>query len=63
MDGGSDVADDRLAEERPAKEALAALEDVDPGIESAPANVVVGPVMSLFDRTKDPVRKALADST
>lgn len=31
-----------------------------PGMESATANTVVGPVMSLFDRTKDLVRKALS---
>ncbi|MGH3916365.1 MAG: hypothetical protein ACRDTC_23595 [Pseudonocardiaceae bacterium] len=33
-----------------------------PGAESAIANLVVGPVMSLFDRPKNLVRKALADS-
>lgn len=122
VEGGSDVADARLAEEREAKELLAKLEDMDPdapkflgllsklrmsvlehayneeayefrylrrevgssqlqaltaavkaaeamapthphpGMESATANVVVGPVMSLFDQTKDLVRKALSDS-
>lgn len=33
-----------------------------PGVESVTANTVVGPLMSLFDRTKDLVRKALSDS-
>jgi hemerythrin superfamily protein len=31
------------------------------GVESATANNLAGPVLSLFDRTKDLVRKALAD--
>jgi hemerythrin superfamily protein len=31
-----------------------------PGVESATANLVAGPVLSLFDRTKDLVRSALA---
>lgn len=122
VDGGADVVDDRLAEERQAKEALAALEEITPdapefpgllsqlrasvlehahneesyefrylrqavepsrlraltaavraaeavapthphpGVESATANTLVGPAMSLFDRTKDLVRKALSES-
>lgn len=32
-----------------------------PGVESATANTVAGPVLSLFDRTKDLVRKAIHD--
>ena len=31
-----------------------------PGVESATANTVVGPVVSLFDRTKDMVRQAMS---
>jgi hypothetical protein len=122
VQGGNDVANDRLAEELEAKEILASMEDMGPdspefpaalsrlrtsvlehayneeayefrylrrevapaqlralstavkaaeavapthphpGMESATANILVGPVMSLFDRTKDLVRKALADS-
>jgi hypothetical protein len=30
-----------------------------PGVESATANIVAGPPVSLFDRTKDMVRKGL----
>jgi Hemerythrin HHE cation binding domain len=122
VEGGGDIADDRLAEERAAKETLARLEDLGPdaaefpsllaelrasvlrhahneeayefrylrrevarsqlqslvgmvraaeavapthphpGVESATANIVAGPVVSLFDRTKDMVRKALSDN-
>jgi hypothetical protein len=118
--GGGDIVDDRLAEEREAKEMLAKLEDVGPdsnqfplllaklrvsvlahahheeayefrylrrevaaselqplvsmvraaeavapthphpGVESATANTVAGPVASLFDRTKDMVREAMS---
>lgn len=32
-----------------------------PGVESATANTVAGPLLSLFDRTRDLVRKALDD--
>jgi hemerythrin superfamily protein len=32
-----------------------------PGVESATANNLTGPMLSLFDRTKDLVRKALTD--
>ncbi|MGW0466282.1 hemerythrin domain-containing protein [Streptomyces sp. NPDC003027] len=119
LPGGEQVVADRLAEERAAKEALAALDDMDtddpkflprlltlradvqeharaeeryefihirrssdaaklasmargvkaaeamaptrphPGVESAAANVAVGPVAALMDRTKDAVRKAM----
>src|SRR5918997_1178790 len=119
VDGGGDIVDDRLTEERAAKEMLARLEDLGPdaaefpsllaelrisvlthahneeayefrylrrevaaaqlqplvdmvraaeavapthphpGVESATANTVAGPVVSLFDRTKDMVRKAM----
>ncbi|HKR51450.1 MAG TPA: hemerythrin domain-containing protein [Pseudonocardiaceae bacterium] len=122
VDGGGDIVDDRLAEERAGKEMLAQLEDLGPdatefpsllaelrtsvlthahneeayefrylrrevagaqlqplvsmvraaeavapthphpGIESAIANTVAGPVVSLFDRTKDIVRKAMSDN-
>jgi len=122
VDGGGDIVDDRLAEERAAKEMLARLEDLGPdaaefpsllaelrvsvlthahneeayefrylrrevaaaqlqplvgmvraaeavapthphpGVESATANTVAGPVVSLFDRTKDMVRKAMSGS-
>jgi len=118
--GGGDIVDDRLSEERAAKEMLAKLEDLGPdaaefpsllaelrtsvlmhahneeayefrylrrdvsaaqlqplvgmvraaeavapthphpGIESATANTVAGPVVSLFDRTKDMVRQAMS---
>ncbi|MFE9772008.1 hemerythrin domain-containing protein [Streptomyces sp. NPDC005931] len=117
--GGEQVVADRLAEERSAKETLAALDDLDtgdpafmprlmelrtevqeharaeeryefihirrstdvtgltamakavkaaeamaptrphPGVESGAANVVLGPVAALMDRTKDAVRKAM----
>jgi hypothetical protein len=33
-----------------------------PGVESATANTVAGPVVSLFDRTKDMVRKAMSNN-
>jgi hypothetical protein len=119
VEGGGDIADDRLAEESAAKEMLARLEDLGPdavefpsllaelrvsvlthahneeayefrylrrevataqlkplvgmvraaeavapthphpGVESATANIVTGPVVSLFDRTKEMVRKAM----
>ncbi|OKJ95181.1 hemerythrin [Streptomyces sp. CB03234] len=119
LPGGEQVVDERLAEERAAKETLAALDDMDtddpkflprlqalradvqaharaeeryefihirrstdaaglaamaravkaaemmaptrphPGVESAAANVMVGPVAALMDRTKDAVRKAM----
>jgi len=122
VEGGGDIADDRLAEERAAKELLAKLEDIGPdaaefpsllaelrvsvlthahneeayefrylrrevaaaqlkplvgmvraaeavapthphpGTESATANIIAGPVVSLFDRTKDMVRKAMSDN-
>jgi Hemerythrin HHE cation binding domain len=122
VEGGGDIVDDRLAEERAAKEMLARLEDLGPdaaefpsllaelrvsvlthahneeayefrylrrevvtaqlqplvsmvraaeavapthphpGVESATANIVAGPVVSLFDRTKDMVRKAMSDN-
>ncbi|MEU9313640.1 hemerythrin domain-containing protein [Streptomyces sp. NPDC048256] len=117
--GGAQVVEDRLAEERAAKETLAALDDLDtddpkfmpqlmklrkdvqeharaeeryefthirrstdvtglaamakavkaaeamaptrphPGVESAKANMALGPVAALMDRTKDAVRKAM----
>ena len=120
VSGGGDIADDRLAEEREAKEMLAQLEDMGPdaneftllldklrisvlthahneeayefrylrqevaaaqlqplvgmvraaeavapthphpGVESAAANTVGGPMLSLFDRTKDMVSKAMS---
>jgi hemerythrin superfamily protein len=119
LPGGEQVAEDRLAEERAAKEALAALDDMDtddpkflprllklrqdvqeharaeeryefshirrstdaadlatmakavkaaeamaptrphPGVESGAANMALGPVAALMDRTKDAVRKAM----
>ncbi|MEU7283416.1 hemerythrin domain-containing protein [Streptomyces sp. NPDC045431] len=119
MPGGEGVVEDRLAEERAAKKALAALDGMDtddpdfmpqllalradvqaharaeeryefthirrstdsarlaamargvkaaeamaptrphPGVESAAANIAVGPVAALMDRTKDAVRKAM----
>lgn len=34
-----------------------------PGIESATANTLAGPALSLFDRTKDLVRKAITTSS
>lgn len=120
VEGGGDIVDDRLHEEREAKEMLAKLEDVEPhaaefpsllaelrasvlmhahneeayefrylrrevsatqlqslvgmvraaeaiapthphpGVESATANTLAGPVVSLFDRTKDMVRRAMS---
>ena len=123
VEGGGDIVDDRLAEERAAKEMLARLEDLGPdaaefpsllaelrvsvlthahneeayefrylrrevavaqlqplvgmvraaeavapthphpGVESAIANTVAGPMISLFDRTKDMVRKAMSDNS
>ncbi|MGX4695256.1 hemerythrin domain-containing protein [Streptomyces sp. JNUCC 63] len=119
MPGGEQVVDDRLAEEREAKETLAALDDMDtddpefmprllalrtgvqeharaeeryefihirrtaataalasmakaikaaeamaptrphPGVESAAANVALGPLAAVMDRTRDAVRKAM----
>ncbi|MDO0925301.1 hemerythrin domain-containing protein [Streptomyces sp. TG1A-8] len=119
LSGGGQVVEDRLAEERAAKETLAALDDMDPddpefltelrvlradvqeharaeeryefthirrstdvtnlatmakavkaaeamaptrphpGVESAAANMALGPVAALMDRTKDVVRKAM----
>ncbi|GGU58650.1 hemerythrin domain-containing protein [Streptomyces lavendofoliae] len=119
LPGGEQVVEDRLAEERAAKETLAMLDDMDvddpkflprllalrasvqeharaeeryefthirrstdaaglaamargvkaaeamaptrphPGVESAAANVLAGPVAALMDRTKDAVRKAM----
>ncbi|MEU1132446.1 hemerythrin domain-containing protein [Streptomyces sp. NPDC005900] len=119
LPGGEQVAKDRLAEERAAKETLAALDDLDtddpkfmpqllklrrdvqeharaeeryefshlrrntdaaglaamakavkaaeamaptrphPGVESGAANLALGPVAALVDRTKDAVRKAM----
>ncbi|MET9324855.1 hemerythrin domain-containing protein [Streptomyces sp. NPDC003038] len=121
LQAGAEVVEDRLAEEKAAKETLAALEDLDtddptfmprfkklrtdvqeharaeeryefihirrstdgtrlaamakavkaaeamaptrphPGIESAAANMALGPVMALMDRTKDAVRKAMGN--
>ena len=123
MDGGEGVIEDRLAEERDAKEQLSALEAVDPGsaefttrlaelreavlahahfeetyefrylrrevdpgrlralanvvraaeatapthphpgVESAAANLTVGPVVAAFDRAKDLLRKAKPDGS
>ncbi|MEU9145417.1 hemerythrin domain-containing protein [Streptomyces sp. NPDC048349] len=122
LPGGAEVVEDRLAEEKAAKETLMALEDLDtgdptfmprfmklrtdvqeharaeeryefahirrstdvatlaamakavkaaeamaptrphPGIESGAANVALGPVVALMDRTKDAVRKAMGKS-
>ena len=122
VEGGDQVVKDRLAEEKSAKETLAALDDMDtddpkfmprlmqlrtevqeharaeeryefshirrstdvtnlaalakavkaaeamaptrphPGVESATANVALGPVAALMDRTKDAVRKAMGQS-
>ncbi|CAL9613080.1 hypothetical protein SUDANB108_05698 [Streptomyces sp. enrichment culture] len=119
LPGGEQVVEDRLAEERAAKETLAALDDMDtddpqflprlrelrtdvqeharaeeryefthirrstdtsglasmakavkaaeamaptrphPGVESGAANVALGPVAALMDRTKDAVRRAM----
>jgi len=119
--GGEQVVEDRLAEERAAKETLAALDDVDPadptfmprlmklrkdvqeharaeeryefthirrsadagqlatmakavkaaeamaptrphpGVESGAANMALGPVAALMDRTRDTVRKAMGE--
>lgn len=119
VEGGKQVVEDRLAEEKSAKETLAALDDMDtddpkfmprlmqlrtevqehpraeeryefshirrstdvtnlaamakavkaaeamaptrphPGVQSATANVALGPVAALMDRTKDAVRKAM----
>ncbi|MFD5573616.1 hemerythrin domain-containing protein [Streptomyces cadmiisoli] len=121
LSGGEQVVKDRLAEERAAKETLAALDDLDtddptfmpqlmklrkdvqeharaeeryefihirrstdvtnlaamanavkaaeaiapthphPGIESAAANLALGPVAALMDRAKDAVRKAMGN--
>jgi hemerythrin superfamily protein len=120
VDGGNQIADDRLAEEHNAKQTLATLEEMGPdapefpqllnqlridvldhaskeeayefrylrrnvptaqllaltaavkaaeaiapthphpGVESATANTVLGPALSLFDRTKDLARKLLS---
>ncbi|MGV9255200.1 hemerythrin domain-containing protein [Streptomyces sp. NPDC003697] len=120
LPGGGQVVEDRLTEERKAKEALAALDDMDtddpgflpalralradvqeharaeeryefthirrsvdvttlaamakavkaaeamaptrphPGVESAAANVTVGPVAALVDRTRDTVQKVMS---
>ncbi|MBD0420298.1 hemerythrin domain-containing protein [Streptomyces sp. TRM S81-3] len=120
--GGEQVVEDRLAEERAAKETLAALDEMDtdgpefmpqlmqlrtdvqqharaeeryefthirrsadatalaamakavkaaeamapthphPGVESGAANVALGPIAALMDRTKDTVRKAMGDN-
>ncbi|MEU9921564.1 hemerythrin domain-containing protein [Streptomyces griseoluteus] len=122
VEGGEQVVKDRLAEERSAKETLAALDDMDtddpkfmprlmqlrtevqeharaeeryefphirrsidvtnlaamakavkaaeaiaptrphPGVESVTANVTLGPVAALMDRTKDAVRKTMGKS-
>ncbi|POX57532.1 hemerythrin [Streptomyces sp. Ru62] len=122
VEGGEQIVKDRLAEEKSAKETLAALDDMDtddpkflprlmqlrtevqeharaeeryefshirrstdvtnlaamakavkaaeamaptrphPGVESATANVALGPVAALMDRTKDAVRKAMGQS-
>lgn len=121
LPGGEQVVEDRLAEERAAKETLAALDEMDtddpeflprlrelrtdvqeharaeeryefthirrstdvtnlaamaravkaaeamaptrphPGVESGVANVALGPVAALMDRTKDTVRKAMGN--
>ncbi|MEV6175981.1 hemerythrin domain-containing protein [Streptomyces sp. NPDC052015] len=121
LPGGEQVVEDRLAEERAAKETLAALDEMDtddpeflprlralradvqeharaeeryefthirrstdvtdlasmakavkaaeaiaptrphPGVESGAANVALGPVAALMDRTKDAVRKAMGN--
>jgi hemerythrin superfamily protein len=123
LPGGEQVVEDRLAEERAAKETLAALDDMDtddpefmpqliqlrtdvqeharaeeryefthirrtagaatlaamakgikaaeamaptrphPGVESATANIALGPVGALMDRTKDAVRKAMGSDS
>ncbi|MEV5546557.1 hemerythrin domain-containing protein [Streptomyces sp. NPDC052309] len=120
--GGEQVVEDRLAEERAAKETLAALDEMDtdgpefmpqlmqlrtdvqqharaeeryefthirrsadatalaamakavkaaeamapthphPGVESGAANVALGPIAALMDRTKDTVRKAMGNN-
>lgn len=120
VDGGNQIADDRLAEEHDAKQTLATLEGMDPdapefsqllgrlrtdvldhaskeeayefrylrrdvpaarlraltavvkaaaalapthphaGVESATANTLLGPALSLFDRTRDLARKLLS---
>jgi hypothetical protein len=120
VDGGNQIADDRLAEEHDAKQTLVALEEMGPeapefprlldqlrmdvldhaskeeayefrylrrnvpaaqlrtmtmavkaveaiapthphpGVESATANILAGPALSLFDRTKDLARKLLS---
>ncbi|GHB54567.1 hemerythrin [Streptomyces viridiviolaceus] len=122
FEGGEQVVEDRLAEERAAKETLAALDEMDtddpefmpqlmqlrtdvqeharaeeryefthirrstdatalaamakavkaaeamaptrphPGVESGAANVALGPVAALMDRTKDAVRKAMGNN-
>jgi hemerythrin superfamily protein len=122
LPGGEQVVEDRLAEERAAKETLAALDEMDtgdpeflprlralrtdvqeharaeeryefthirrstdvtnltamakavkaaeamaptrprPGVESGAANVALGPVAALMDRTKDAVRKAMGEN-
>ncbi len=122
VEGGEQVVMDRLAEEKSARETLAALDDMDtddpkfmprlmqlrtevqeharaeeryefsrirrstdvtnlaamakavkaaeamaptrphPGVESATANVALGPVAAIMDRTKDAVRKAMGQS-
>lgn len=122
VEGGEQIVKDRLAEEKSAKETLAALDDMDtddpkfmprlmqlrtevqeharaeeryefshirrstdvtnlaamakavkaaeamaptrphPGVESATANVALGPVAALMDRTKDTVRKAMGNN-
>lgn len=50
--GGNDIVADRLAEEHKAKELLARLEEVGPAR--------CGPRVSLFDRTKNMVRKVMS---
>lgn len=122
VNGGEQVVEERLAEEKSAKETLATLDDMDtddpkfmpmlmrlrtevqeharaeeryefshirrstdvtdlaamakavkaaeamaptrphPGVQSAAANMALGPVAALMDRTKDAVRKAMGDS-
>ncbi|HEV2781296.1 MAG TPA: hemerythrin domain-containing protein [Actinophytocola sp.] len=123
VDGGNQIADDRLAEEHDAKQTLATLEEMGPdapefprlldqlrvdvldhaskeeayefrylrrnvpavqlraltaavkaaeaiapthphpGVESATANTLAGPALSLFDRIKDLARKAISDNS
>ncbi|MET0416393.1 MAG: hemerythrin domain-containing protein [Actinoplanes sp.] len=60
-DDADGIVDDRLQEERQAREMLAALIDTDvdsDGFESATANLIAGPALTAADRARDLVREA-----